>query len=69
MASTTWTQARERITREAVELRPMKVLVTILVAPFFLIGLLIGLVWFLCALVWQSIWVGVSQAHASLTKE
>lgn len=65
----TWIQTRDRIVGEAVQLQPMKVLITVLAAPFFLIGLLIGLVWYVGALVWQSVWVGVSQARSSLVKD
>jgi hypothetical protein len=65
---TTWIQTRDRITREAIELKPLKVLITILAAPFFLIGCLIGLIWFVFALAWQAGWVGVKQVRSSLTK-
>lgn len=64
-----WIQTRERITREAVELRPLKVLITVIAAPFFLIGCLFGVLWFVGAFAWQSVWVGVSQTRTSLTKE
>lgn len=66
---TTWIQTRDRITREAAELKPIKVLITILAAPFFIIGCLIGLVWYVGALAWSSVWVGVKSARASLVKE
>lgn len=63
---TTWADTQTRIVREASELAPVKVLITILAAPFFLVGMLIGLVWVTAMLVWQAVWVGVSQTRASL---
>ena len=63
---TTWEATQTRIVREAAELSPLKVLITILAAPFFLLGALIGFVWVLLMLVWQAVWVGVSQARETL---
>ncbi len=65
---TTWEQTRVRITSEASELAPVKVLVTILAAPFFVIGLLIAFIWFVLTLAWQAAWVGVDVARRSLKR-
>lgn len=65
----TWTQTQQRIVREASELTPIKVLVTIIAFPFFVVGLLFGLVWVICTLVWQSVWVGITQTRATLTRD
>lgn len=63
----TWTQTtRERIVAEAAELAPLKVLITILAAPFFVIGALVGLVWIVGALAWQAAWVGTTWARSLL---
>lgn len=62
----TWNDTQARIVREAAELNPVKVFITILALPFFLIGAVIGLVWVVAMLIWQAIWVGVSQTRASL---
>lgn len=62
----TWNETQARIVREASELTPVKVLITILALPFFLVGALIGLVWVVAMLVWQAVWVGVSQTRSSL---
>lgn len=69
MASTTWAQTQERIVREASELTPVKFLITVLAAPFFFVGLLVGACWVVCTLVWQAVWVGVAQARATLTRQ
>ena len=65
----TWIQTRDRITREAVELKPIKVFITLLAAPFFFVGCLIGLIWYLGALAWSAGWVGVKSVRSSLVKE
>ncbi len=65
---TTWTETQTRIVREASELAPVKVLITILAFPFFLIGAVIGLIWVVAMLIWQAIWVGVSQTRSMLKK-
>lgn len=62
-----WNDTQTRILREASDLKPLKVLITIIAAPFFAIGWLFGLIWVVLTLVWQAIWVGVSQA-GSMTK-
>lgn len=64
----TWNETQKRIVREASELTPLKVLITLLAFPFFVIGCLVGALWVVGALVWQSLWVGVVQARSSLTK-
>jgi len=68
VTATTWTETQQRIVREATELTPIKVLVTIIAFPFFVIGLLLGAVWVAVTLVWQAVWVGISQARVALTK-
>lgn len=65
---TTWTSTQTRIIREAVELRPLKVLITIIAAPFWLVGLLIGAAWYVVALAWSAIWVGLTQVRPQLIK-
>jgi len=66
--TTTWNETQARIIREASELTPVKVLITILAFPFFVLGAVIGLIWVVAILIWQAIWVGVSQTRSSLTK-
>lgn len=48
----------DRIAAEAKQLRPGRVLLTIVTAPFFLIGWLIGVVWLALALLWSAGVVG-----------
>jgi hypothetical protein len=66
---TTWTQTQTRIVHNAIELKPLKVLITLLVLPFWLIGGLIGLVWFIGALFWQATWDGTKSVRNSLTRQ
>lgn len=64
----TWADTQTRILNEASQLAPLKVLITIIAAPFFLIGLIIGLVWVVAVLIWQAVWVGVGQARETLKR-
>lgn len=59
---TTWQATQTRIVREASELAPVKVLITILAAPFFAVGFLLGFIWVVFCLIWQAVWVGIAQA-------
>lgn len=65
MTATTWNQTQARIVREASQLAPMKVLITVILFPFFLIGAVLGLAWVVGTLVWQAVWVGVSAVQTS----
>lgn len=65
----TWSETQARIVREASELSPIKVLITLLAAPFFVIGVLVGLVWYAGALMWQAVWVGVGSSRAALKQQ
>lgn len=55
----TWDRTLQRIATDARGFQPTKVLLTILAAPFYLLGLVIGLVWFVLIMVWASVAVGV----------
>lgn len=65
---TTWEATQSRIVREAAELTPIKVLITILAFPFFAIGIVVGALWVVATLIWQAVWVGVAQARTSLKR-
>lgn len=66
---TSWEQTQTRILREAGELAPLKVLITIIAFPFFVIGIIFGLIWVVATLIWQAVWVGISQSRASLNQK
>lgn len=63
-----WNATLDRITNNARGLTPGKVAVTIISAPFFIIGWLIGLVWVAGALIWSAGWVGVESARTAVRR-
>lgn len=66
---TTWEATQARIVREASEIQFGRVLVTIISFPFYLIGFVLGLLWFVGTLVWQAGWVGAGQARHTLKRD
>lgn len=54
----TYTATLDRITSEARSLSPARIAATVITAPFFLIGWIIGLVFIAAALLWSATVVG-----------
>lgn len=65
---TTWEATQSRIVREASDLKLTKFLITLIAAPFFFIGFVLGMVWFVLTLIWQAAWVGVGMARQTLNR-
>ncbi|MEU8279550.1 hypothetical protein ACFYOK_29460 [Microbispora bryophytorum] len=57
----------ERISEEARQLDPAKAILTILIAPLFLIGWLAGKAWLIVAWIWTAVLVGWSEARRPQT--
>lgn len=61
MTATTFNQATERAARAA-QVSPLKVLLTILMAPLWLLGFLVGVAWkclvFVAVFLWAAIQIG-----------
>lgn len=54
----TYAATLDRITNEARSLSPARIAATIITAPFFVIGWMVGLVFIALALLWSAIVVG-----------
>jgi hypothetical protein len=66
---TTWEDTQTRIVVEASQIRPAKVFVTVVAAPFFAVGFALMLIWLLLTLLWQAGWVGAQTARTSLKRD
>lgn len=55
----TWDRTLQRIATDARSFSPAKAFLTILAAPFYLLGLLLGLVWLVLVMAWAAVAVGV----------
>ncbi len=54
-----WNTTLSRIAFDASRLSPAKVLLTVVTVPFYLFGLIVGVVWMCMALMWAAVAVGV----------
>lgn len=55
---TTWNARVDQIVVDARRLKPARVLPTLIVTPFFVLGWLLGAVWLACMFVWQAAYAG-----------
>lgn len=60
MAVTTFDQIAEK----AASVQPLRLLLSIIAAPFYVVGVLIGVVWLLASWAYAAVLVGVSDARA-----
>ena len=61
----TWTTTLDKITNEASSLSPGRVAATVVTAPFFVVGWLVGIVWLCVALLWSAGVVGFRSARST----
>ena len=54
----------DRVASEAADVRPLKVLLTVLAFPFYLLGLLVGVVWVAAVFAIGACKVGVADVRA-----
>lgn len=53
----------DRVAEQAAALQPLRVLLTILAAPFYVLGLAVGFVWLALAWAYAAVLVGVADAR------
>lgn len=53
----------ERIATKAATFDPVRVLLTVLAAPFYAIGILVGAIWVVCSWVFAAVALGVQDAR------
>jgi len=53
----------ERVSQQATQVRPLKVLLTVVSLPFYLVGLLVGCLWVVVVFAYAAVKVGVEDAR------
>jgi hypothetical protein len=57
----------ERVAAEAVAVKPMRVVATVVAVPFWVLGMVAGLVWFCCVFAAGAVKVGFADVRARLS--
>lgn len=55
----TWDQTLQRIASDASKLKPAKVALTLLTAPLYVLGMILGLIWSALVLAYAAVAVGI----------
>lgn len=58
-----WNRTLQRIAADASKLTPAKVLLTLLAAPFYTVGVAVGIVWLVLTFVWSAVAVGIDSGR------
>lgn len=56
----------ERVAAEAVAVKPMRVVATVVAVPFWVLGMVAGLVWFCCVFAAGAVKVGFTDVRGRL---
>lgn len=56
----------DRVAVEALQVRPVRALITLIALPFYVLGFVLGVLWLAARFVYAAVKVGIAEAQARL---